>query len=749
MRYPNKLLILTLILFSCQNFSKAELLSSITQHGITWHFDKEYECGQFVTGDWWVVGPVTITHTDPLQVPGRHGSVLNVIPGKFHGWDDRAGNFNENLRVKYPITLAGINSLASTISVVSKDCSDLSGKTGFMSRFGICSRTNTQTLAILTIVEEKVPNGSFRPSYIGNSQKEILNISDVDFKILPHLPILETNTDLNLLIDFIERPWLDHFNGWTTQYNFAADNNRGYGRDMSDQISEISVALMQDIPELEHLATLMIQRGIDIYQAVENGAIFPADGGHGSGRKWPILFAGKLLNHQKMLKTGYDYNASSNTFQEDCQTYYTIEGKPWWGVRHCSDPSRDSEALDSYRVCCTAKTWVGQMLTAQILGLKDEWYHEAYFDYVDRWINEGGGYGGVTDGYIQEFWNKYRNNIPEENHHSGSNEVDSEPPTSPHSLMARNVTSNSLVLSWSASSDNAAVSTYHIFMDGVLYSKVTENIRSIEVSKLDCNSTHSFQVQARDLSGNTSNMSDILTITTDSKCAPVNIALNKPVYATDEEIPTPATHAVDGNIEQSSRWSAKEFPQTIEIDLGANYELSNIEIFTYKNRAYQYTVEGKIENGNYTLLADRRTNTSFKQPISNSIDGIARYVKITVTGSFQYRGSWVSLTEIKIYGDFIKNASSKLLNVATQNTVSVNLYPNPVSAKDYLTIESKDFDFSQSTYFFINDFSGKTIYETANISNLRPFKVKEIEKGIYVVSISNGKQFFKTKLIVK
>ena len=30
-------------------------MSSITQYGITWTFDKEYESGQFASGDYWVV----------------------------------------------------------------------------------------------------------------------------------------------------------------------------------------------------------------------------------------------------------------------------------------------------------------------------------------------------------------------------------------------------------------------------------------------------------------------------------------------------------------------------------------------------------------------------------------------------------------------------------------------------------------------------------------------------------------------
>ena len=37
------------------------LKQSVSQYGITWTFDKPARVGQFITGDWYVVGPVTIT----------------------------------------------------------------------------------------------------------------------------------------------------------------------------------------------------------------------------------------------------------------------------------------------------------------------------------------------------------------------------------------------------------------------------------------------------------------------------------------------------------------------------------------------------------------------------------------------------------------------------------------------------------------------------------------------------------------
>src|SRR5512146_1572656 len=43
---------------------------SVSQYGITWTFDKPAPVGQFVNGDWYVVGPVTVTAIDPKPLFG-------------------------------------------------------------------------------------------------------------------------------------------------------------------------------------------------------------------------------------------------------------------------------------------------------------------------------------------------------------------------------------------------------------------------------------------------------------------------------------------------------------------------------------------------------------------------------------------------------------------------------------------------------------------------------------------------------
>jgi hypothetical protein len=53
------------------------LLTQITQEGITWMFSQPQRVGRFVNGDYYVVGPVTVTNIQPVPTPtnGRHGSL--------------------------------------------------------------------------------------------------------------------------------------------------------------------------------------------------------------------------------------------------------------------------------------------------------------------------------------------------------------------------------------------------------------------------------------------------------------------------------------------------------------------------------------------------------------------------------------------------------------------------------------------------------------------------------------------------
>jgi hypothetical protein len=95
----------------------AETRDSVTQYGITWTFAEPALAGRFVTGDWWVVGPVTVVSITPTPTAERHGSVVNPPAGDTQGYDARISGFDASLRAQFPLTLAPRQSLVSTASV--------------------------------------------------------------------------------------------------------------------------------------------------------------------------------------------------------------------------------------------------------------------------------------------------------------------------------------------------------------------------------------------------------------------------------------------------------------------------------------------------------------------------------------------------------------------------------------------------------------------------------------------------------
>jgi hypothetical protein len=174
-----------------------------------------------------------------------------------------------------------------------------------------------------------------------------------------------------------------------------------------------------------------------------NGGYWNEGGGHSSGRKWPIIFAGIMLNKPTVLNL-----PASAFFQEDTQTYY---GKGWFGqtvlwqmiMHHGKRDTYEEKSPDhweqwdktseSYRICCTSSAWIGMALSARYLKAVKIWGHDAFFDYVDRWMQEDDPYltgrgnyqrpkAEMTtfDPFVTAMWKAYRHNAPDQDY-SGKN----------------------------------------------------------------------------------------------------------------------------------------------------------------------------------------------------------------------------------------------------------------------------------------------------------------------------------------
>lgn len=90
--------------------------------------------------------------------------------------------------------------------------------------------------------------------------------------------------------------------------------------------------------------------------------------------------------------------------------------------------------------------------------------------------------------------------------------TDTASPTEPTNLVASNITTFSVDVSWDASTDNVEVTSYDIFVNGNLVKNTTNT--STTISSLNSNTTFSFEVLAKDIANNLSAKSTALAATT-------------------------------------------------------------------------------------------------------------------------------------------------------------------------------------------------------------------------------------------
>ncbi len=407
-------------------------LVALDRFGTTWTFDRPVQAGRFVNGDWWVIGPVSIVAISPQAVVDgtrvRHGSMIDPDPKSLtQGYDnamfgDGAGGRYDGARnVALGVSRDQPLTLAPGCTLVTATSAPLGGQV-----------PQLESCALLTCLAEPPPNNAFRPPYCGTDKRCRWTADTLDLSRLAQLESTPGAPTIEELVDRFERTWLDHTPGWTGRYLHPRANMPDYGRDLADLVGQAALVL-----QLEHkaeqkrpLAIALVQFGIDCYGIVQSGGRFLADGGSGSGRKFPVLLAGTLLNDDALLQLAKDQKFA---FAEDAQTFlvtetssgvwnhghggYTVddEGLPEWGNRHADDPRFDSKSWtgDPHRRCCTANAMCGYVLAARIMGLKDAWSHDALFDYVDRYmqIEPRGSWTRAWTPFVERMWDKHRSSF--------------------------------------------------------------------------------------------------------------------------------------------------------------------------------------------------------------------------------------------------------------------------------------------------------------------------------------------------
>ncbi|MFD0671169.1 fibronectin type III domain-containing protein [Cohnella sp. GCM10027633] len=198
---------------------------------------------------------------------------------------------------------------------------------------------------------------------------------------------------------------------------------------------------------------------------------------------------------------------------------------------------------------------------------------------------------------------------------SGSGGGDSQAPTAPSSLASPSKTATTVSLTWSASTDNVAVTGYDVYRGSTLAGSTNGTTTSFTDTGLTANTAYSYTVKAKDAAGNVSAASSALAVTTSS----ANLLLN-PGFETDNGSGVPASWTCSQNycirdtaVKRTADSSLKidnttgawlNVSQSVAGTAGASYTFDGYLNIT-RNTGTHIVVKAEFLNGSSGLISDQ------------------------------------------------------------------------------------------------------------------------------------------------
>ncbi|RTY79247.1 T9SS type A sorting domain-containing protein [Flavobacterium sp. LS1P28] len=350
--------------------------------------------------------------------------------------------------------------------------------------------------------------------------------------------------------------------------------------------------------------------------------------------------------------------------------------------------------------------------------------------------------------YVQAIWNP---------------SADAQAPTTPTNLVASGTTSNSVSLSWTASSDNSGVTGYNVYMNNAL--KTTTTGTTTTITGLTASTTYSFSVKAKDAAGNISGPSNTVNVTTAtaSGSTATDLLFSEYIEGSSNNKALEISNATGAAINLSI-YSIKK--QTN----GSGSWSTGLSLAGTLNTGSKFTIVNSLMASSCYPTSSANLSTSATEMAFNGNDpiglfkngvlidiigtfngGTANFAadqtlrrKATVTApttTFNKTTQWDSFTS-----DTCNNLGSRTIEKTPKTSVALDindiaLYPNPSNGT--FSINNSNKRYAIEIYSII----GQKIYSDEN-STKSEITLPNSVKGTYLVRVTIDSNSFLKKLII-
>ncbi|WNR46221.1 discoidin domain-containing protein [Paenibacillus roseipurpureus] len=305
----------------------------------------------------------------------------------------------------------------------------------------------------------------------------------------------------------------------------------------------------------------------------------------------------------------------------------------------------------------------------------------------------------------------------------GTDVGDTEAPSVPTTLVAKETAYDRVKIGWNASTDNLNVASYDVYRDGTLIGHTTTT-EYLDMG-VQPKATYSYTVKAVDGGGNQSAFSSSLSVTTPKR------ALDRSTWTGTSTSADPVSRLLDGDM--GTRWSSGKPmspspEQSFTIDMKVPTTLNGIEMdSTGSNNDYARGYAVYVSMDGVTWGSPIATGTGTNKIITVEFaPQVARYLKVVQTGT---NSSWWSVHEVRAYGLLPATASIDGPSMVTSGqtfdtTVSLANVVSAVYAQDIrftydtslLEFVSVDFVNPAISKVGQSDTAGQLRFLTANLS---------------------------------
>ncbi|MEW7280661.1 GEVED domain-containing protein [Aquimarina sp. 2201CG1-2-11] len=321
---------------------------------------------------------------------------------------------------------------------------------------------------------------------------------------------------------------------------------------------------------------------------------------------------------------------------------------------------------------------------------------------------------------------------------------DTESPTVPTNLMASNITTNGATLSWTASTDNVAVTDYTISINGNAVG--TSQTTAFDVTGLSPTTSYNASVTAKDAAGNVSEAATVsfTTITNDiTYCDSAsrnaseeyisNVQLNTINNTSTGQTYTDFT-SVSTNLNQGQTYTISITPTWV----GAIYSEGYAVWIDYNNNG-SFDDAGELV-WSKSASRDTANSGSFTVPSGTSQTSVRMRVSMKYGGvptsceTFSY-GEVEDYTVNLVISGVAVNANARVLKAFTENVKSnIKMYPNPANSE--LTIDIKEGNFDEIKIF---SSTGAIVKKLTPKVGANVIDVSQFTTGVYFVRFVSKK----------